>query len=81
MPPPAQAVELQRLGIEAPTNEAGDSRVVHLNPPPGATERRFGTNSVRTAKYNVVTFLPRYLFEQFSQVAYFYFLVQVRARR
>lgn len=30
-------------------------------------------------RYNVVTFLPRFLFEQFSQVAYFYFLVQVRA--
>jgi Phospholipid-translocating ATPase N-terminal len=30
-------------------------------------------------RYNVVTFVPRFLFEQFSQVAYFYFLVQVRA--
>jgi Phospholipid-translocating ATPase N-terminal len=28
-------------------------------------------------RYNVVTFVPRFLFEQFSQVAYFYFLVQV----
>ena len=25
----------------------------------------------------MVTFVPRFLFEQFSQVAYFYFLVQV----
>mmetsp|Transcript_7573 Transcript_7573/g.22355 ORF Transcript_7573/g.22355 Transcript_7573/m.22355 type:complete len:1298 (+) Transcript_7573:304-4197(+) len=70
------AVELQRLGIEAPTGDAAASRVVHINPPPEATARTFGTNSVRTAKYNVVTFLPRYLFEQFSQVAYFYFLIQ-----
>ena len=28
-------------------------------------------------RYNVVTFVPRFLFEQFSQVAYFYFLIQV----
>lgn len=27
----------------------------------------------------MVTFVPRFLFEQFSQVAYFYFLVQVCA--
>jgi len=40
--------------------------------------RTFATNSVTTAKYNVATFLPRFLFEVFSQVAYFYFLVQVR---
>jgi len=31
-----------------------------------------------SCRYNVVTFVPRFLFEQFSQIAYFYFLVQVR---
>ncbi len=41
--------------------------------------RTFVTNSVTTAKYNPVTFLPRFLVEVFSQVAYFYFLVQVRS--
>ena len=33
---------------------------------------------VMSCRYNVATFVPRFLFEQFSQVAYFYFLVQVR---
>lgn len=34
-------------------------------------------NHVVTAKYNVVTFLPKFLFEVFSRVAYMYFLVQM----
>lgn len=33
---------------------------------------------IRLRRYNAVTFVPRFLFEQFSQIAYFYFLVQVR---
>ena len=35
-------------------------------------------NSIRTAKYNAITFLPIFLFEMFSRVAYLYFLAQVR---
>ncbi len=34
-------------------------------------------NHVVTAKYNVFTFLPKFLFEVFSRVAYMYFLVQM----
>lgn len=34
-------------------------------------------NGVKTAKYNVVTFLPIFLFEMFSRAAYLYFLLQV----
>ena len=33
---------------------------------------------VVTSKYNVVTFLPYFLFEMFSRAAYLYFLLQVR---
>jgi Phospholipid-translocating ATPase N-terminal len=32
---------------------------------------------INPRRYNPVTFVPRFLFEQFSQIAYFYFLVQV----
>ena len=35
------------------------------------------TNSVKTAKYNIITFLPIFLVEMFSRVAYLYFLAQV----
>ena len=71
-----QEIELQRLGLaDLPGGSA--TRLVHHNTEFGHP-RTFATNSVTTAKYNVVTFLPRFLVEVFSQVAYFYFLVQVR---
>ena len=77
--PLAQEVELQRLGLAGlPGGNA--TRLVHHNTEFGHP-RTFTTNSVTTAKYNVATFLPRFLFEVFSQVAYFYFLVQVRRGR
>lgn len=34
------------------------------------------TNKVVTSKYNLVTFLPIFLFEMFTRVAYLYFLIQ-----
>lgn len=37
----------------------------------------FVSNRVVTSKYNIVTFLPIFLFEMFSRVAYLYFLLQV----
>jgi len=37
--------------------------------------RRFPTNAVRTAKYTVLSFLPKSLMEQFRRVANVYFLV------
>ena len=38
--------------------------------------QHYASNRVSTTKYNPITFLPRFLFEMFSRVAYFYFLVQ-----
>jgi phospholipid-translocating ATPase len=55
----------------------GFSRVVHCNEP-GCFEakiRKYSSNYVSTTKYNVATFLPKSLFEQFRRVANFYFLV------
>ncbi|KAK4799242.1 hypothetical protein SAY86_024607 [Trapa natans] len=53
-----------------------DARLVYINDP-GRTNQRFeyARNSIRTAKYSFITFLPRNLFEQFHRVAYIYFLV------
>ncbi len=42
------------------------------------TGRTFESNRVVTSKYNVITFLPIFLFEMFSRVAYLYFLLQAR---
>ncbi|KAG1338873.1 phospholipid-transporting ATPase 1 [Cocos nucifera] len=53
-----------------------DARLVYINDPVRTNERfEFAGNSIRTAKYSILTFLPRNLFEQFHRVAYVYFLV------
>ncbi|XP_077235972.1 phospholipid-transporting ATPase 1-like [Tasmannia lanceolata] len=53
-----------------------DARLIYINDPEKTNEKfEFAGNSIRTAKYSVITFLPRNLFEQFHRVAYIYFLV------
>lgn len=42
---------------------------------------KYVNNGISTAKYNVITFLPIFLFEMFSRAAYLYFLLQVRFAR
>ncbi|KAF9123145.1 hypothetical protein BGW39_009234 [Mortierella sp. 14UC] len=59
-----------------------DSRRVFVNiplPPQyldknGAPKLSFGSNSINTAKYTTLTFLPKNLFEQFRRVANMFFL-------
>ncbi|CAN0929913.1 Putative phospholipid-transporting ATPase 9 [Linum grandiflorum] len=55
----------------------GFSRVVFANEPNSfeAGIRDYVDNYVSTTKYNLATFLPKSLFEQFRRVANFYFLV------
>ncbi|KAJ6428710.1 hypothetical protein OIU84_020393 [Salix udensis] len=53
-----------------------DARLVYLNDPAKSNERfEFTGNSVHTAKYSLISFIPRNLFEQFHRVAYIYFLI------
>ncbi|KAK3996082.1 hypothetical protein QBC44DRAFT_6552 [Cladorrhinum sp. PSN332] len=49
-------------------------RIIHLNNPPANTANKYVDNHVSTAKYNVATFLPKFLFEQFSKFANIFFL-------
>lgn len=49
-------------------------RIIHLNNPPANAVNKYVDNHVSTAKYNVVTFLPKFLFEQFSKFANVFFL-------
>jgi len=49
-------------------------RIIHLNNPPANSANKYVDNHVSTAKYNVATFLPKFLFEQFSKFANVFFL-------
>jgi len=49
-------------------------RIIHLNNPPANSVNKYINNQISTAKYNVVTFLPKFLFEQFSKFANLFFL-------
>ncbi|KAI9803259.1 MAG: hypothetical protein M1825_002050 [Sarcosagium campestre] len=49
-------------------------RIIHLNNPPANALGKYVDNHVSTAKYNVATFVPKFLFEQFSKYANIFFL-------
>eukprot|EP00162_Nutomonas_longa_P015389 comp22295_c0_seq1/m.53328 comp22295_c0_seq1/g.53328 ORF comp22295_c0_seq1/g.53328 comp22295_c0_seq1/m.53328 type:complete len:1167 (-) comp22295_c0_seq1:215-3715(-) len=50
-----------------------DTRNIVLNVSPQSV--KFSDNTVKTSKYNIITFLPKNLFEQFRRVANLYFLI------
>jgi len=49
-------------------------RMIHLNNPPANSANKYVDNHISTAKYNVATFLPKFLYEQFSKYANVFFL-------
>jgi phospholipid-transporting ATPase len=49
-------------------------RMIHVNDPPANNAQKFMDNHVSTAKYNIATFLPKFLYEQFSKYANLFFL-------
>ena len=49
-------------------------RYIYLNNPPANSEKKYVSNHVSTTKYNAVTFLPKFLYEQFSKYANLFFL-------
>jgi phospholipid-transporting ATPase len=49
-------------------------RSIELNNPAVNAANKWSDNHVSTAKYNIVTFLPKFLFEQFSKYANLFFL-------
>ncbi|XP_051147937.1 probable phospholipid-transporting ATPase 4 [Andrographis paniculata] len=60
-------------GIEGP----GYSRVVRCNQPYLHDKKplKYASNHISTTKYNIITFFPKALFEQFRRVANLYFLL------
>ncbi len=62
------------IGRGKPDPSTLGPRIIHLNNPPANSANRYVDNHVSTAKYNVATFLPKFLFEQFSKYANLFFL-------
>ncbi|XP_075248083.1 putative phospholipid-transporting ATPase IM isoform X2 [Convolutriloba macropyga] len=52
-----------------------EKRTIILNDPVSNKRHKFARNSIKTTKYNAVTFIPINLFEQLKRVANIYFLV------
>ncbi|KAH7968887.1 hypothetical protein HPB52_012274 [Rhipicephalus sanguineus] len=52
-------------------HESGEHRTIYINAP---QKQKFCSNSITTAKYNVLSFLPKFLFEQFRRYANVFFL-------
>jgi phospholipid-transporting ATPase len=62
------------FGRGAPDPSTLGPRIIHLNNPPANAANKYVDNHISTAKYNVITFLPKFLFEQFSKYANLFFL-------
>ncbi|KAG2672528.1 hypothetical protein I3843_13G038600 [Carya illinoinensis] len=72
----SRGADSERLSMSQKEISDEDARLIYINDPAKTNERyEFAGNSIRTAKYSIITFLPRNLFEQFHRVAYIYFLV------
>ena len=49
-------------------------RMIQINNSPANSAHRYMDNHISTTKYNLVTFLPKFLYEQFSKYANLFFL-------
>ncbi|GAA5915739.1 uncharacterized protein JCM6883_002941 [Sporobolomyces salmoneus] len=65
--------EVRRILKGGPKVYEGE-RVIHLNNPTLNAANKYSNNSISTSKYNFVTFLPKFLAEQFSKYANIFFL-------
>ncbi|KAK3902715.1 hypothetical protein C8A05DRAFT_33586 [Staphylotrichum tortipilum] len=80
MPPPPKEKKFDMgnfkfgFGRAKPDPSTLGPRIIHLNNPPANAANKYVDNHVSTAKYNVATFLPKFLLEQFSKFANIFFL-------
>lgn len=66
---------LPSLGRAKPDPASLGPRIIHLNNPPANAANKYVDNHVSTTKYNIATFGPKFLFEQFSKYANLFFLL------
>ncbi|KAF9167790.1 hypothetical protein DFQ26_003185 [Actinomortierella ambigua] len=72
-PPSAFARFIANFTGGSSANQEG-IRIIYLNNPERNAQARYLHNSISTSKYNLATFLPKFLFEQFSKYANIFFL-------
>jgi hypothetical protein len=68
--------------LQEPLLDAGSSRnsretemrTIYVNNPLANKPFKYKKNNISTTKYNLITFLPKNLFEQFTRLANLYFL-------
>ena len=78
-PPPPRTTPGSKFKLGLPGRSKPDPstlgpRIIHLNNPPANATNKYADNHVSTTKYNIATFLPKFLFEQFSKYANLFFL-------
>ncbi|KAJ1659306.1 aminophospholipid translocase [Dispira simplex] len=76
-PPGDLGRNLSRRVFKSSTNtrdKSSNFRIIHLNNPPLNAPSKFIHNRISTAKYSLITFLPKFLLEQFSKYANIFFL-------
>ncbi|ODV97125.1 hypothetical protein PACTADRAFT_84362 [Pachysolen tannophilus NRRL Y-2460] len=56
------------------TNDSSKPRIIHINDQISNNAFKYIDNHISTTKYNLATFLPKFLFEQFSKYANLFFL-------
>lgn len=62
------------LRKNVPSNENEGPRIIYLNDRSANGASSFRSNHISTTKYNVATFLPKFLFQEFSKYANLFFL-------
>jgi hypothetical protein len=54
------------------TNDNDERRIITINS--GPQPEKFTSNRISTSKYSILTFLPKFLFEQFRKYSNIFFL-------
>ncbi|KAF9366256.1 hypothetical protein BGX34_004707 [Mortierella sp. NVP85] len=72
-PPSALKSFLANFTGQSSANQEG-IRIIYLNNPERNSQSKYLHNRISTSKYNYFTFLPKFLFEQFSKYANIFFL-------
>ncbi|GMM32372.1 aminophospholipid-translocating P4-type ATPase [Martiniozyma asiatica (nom. inval.)] len=66
--------DLRRLFSRHKDEENDGPRIIYVNDKDANSKLKYVDNHISTTKYNIFTFLPKFLFEQFSKYANLFFL-------